>query len=102
MANKRKRIWNETDRLNLRIGFMTQVQKQDAYADMFYNWISPCKGGCGHHVHVGEFMDTQNGVCPNCGTEHETFLPLFPVSTLGRCIFKKKSEPKVQLINEDT
>ena len=102
MANKRTRIWNKTRLSEKDPDFMTHSEKQDAFVDMFYHWLSPCRGGCGHHVHVGEFMDTQNGVCPNCGTEHETFIPLFLKSTMGRCIFKKKSEPKVQLNNEDT
>jgi len=70
---------------------MTSCEKQDAYVDMFYHWTADCKGGCGYHLHVGEFMDTQNGVCPSCGTEHETFMPMFPQSTMGRVIFKKKS-----------
>ena len=88
---KRTRIWDETDKYKLDLRFMTEVEKQDAYVDMFYNWITECKGGCGYHLHVGKFMDTQDGICPNCKTEHETFMPMFPQSTMGRVIFKKKS-----------
>ena len=88
---KRTRIWNQTRLTEKDPDFMTNAEKQDAYVDMFYHLISPCKGACGHHVHVGEFMDTQDGICPNCGTEHETFMPHFPKTTMGRVIFKKKS-----------
>ena len=93
----RTRIWNETDRFkvqgnNLRTDFMLSTEIQDAYVDSFYNWFSTCRGGCGYKLHVGEFMDTQNGVCPNCKTKHETFMPLFPQQTMGRVIFKKKNK----------
>tara|TARA_R100000734_G_C3315646_1_gene107716 strand:- start:1709 stop:1990 length:282 start_codon:yes stop_codon:yes gene_type:complete len=88
---KRTRIWNETSRTKADLDFMTHTEKQDAYVDSYYNWISECRGQCGHHVHVGEFMDTQDGICPNCGTEHETFMPLFYGATMGKVVFKKKS-----------
>ena len=94
---KIKRIWNETDRFKvdlkegkLRTDFMLNTEIQDAYADGFYNWFSTCRGGCGHKVHIGEFMDKEKGVCPKCGTKHETFMPLFPQQTMGRVVFKKK------------
>ena len=43
-----------------------------------------------YKVHIGEFMDKEKGVCPKCGTKHETFMPLFPQQTMGRVVFKKK------------
>lgn len=88
---KRTRIWNQTRLTEKDPDFMTHSEQQDAFVDMFYHWTTECRGGCGYHLHVGEFMDTQNGVCPNCKTEHETFMPMFPQSTMGRVIFKKKS-----------